>query len=319
MGRATEPGRHSGLRRRGARQSAPRLGWEHSEHGWLTADECYARFSFRGLREGLDWTRREISERPAPAPSSASCKTPLAFGGNIPSTHVGMHFRHSTDIWDDFPELVAGALVAEAIAADASVQPRLAKLTAIAERRLAAHAEGALPEIRGWRRAFSRMGVKPTQYRCASEALLRRYRKEGSLPQIHPLVDLCNAVSLAFAIPVAVFDVAKIADYLEVRYAAGSEIYDAFSGETEFPEQHEVVFADGANRAHARRWTNRQSAYSAVRRETRTALIVAEAMHASAHEDVQRLVSILAAEIGAVWSVRASTERLTRDSPRFEF
>jgi DNA/RNA-binding domain of Phe-tRNA-synthetase-like protein len=37
------------------------------------------------------------------------------------------------------------------------------------------------------------MGLKPTQYRCAPEALLRRLRKEGTLPPLHPLVDLCNA------------------------------------------------------------------------------------------------------------------------------
>jgi hypothetical protein len=72
------------------------------------------------------------------------------------------------------------------------------------------------------------MGLKPTQYRSASESLLRRFRKESSLPPIHPLVDLCNAVSLAFAIPVAVFDVAKVAEHLDVRYATGSEIYETF-------------------------------------------------------------------------------------------
>ncbi len=61
------------------------------------------------------------------------------------------------------------------------------------------------------------MGLKPTQYRCASESLLRRFRKEGSLPQLHPLVNLCNAASLAFAIPVAVLDLAKISAGLAVR------------------------------------------------------------------------------------------------------
>ncbi|MGE5287344.1 MAG: phenylalanine--tRNA ligase beta subunit-related protein [Micromonosporaceae bacterium] len=54
------------------------------------------------------------------------------------------------------------------------------------------------------------------QYRCASESLLRRFRKEGALPQLHPLVDVCNAVSLAFAIPVAVFDVSKITGHLSI-------------------------------------------------------------------------------------------------------
>jgi DNA/RNA-binding domain of Phe-tRNA-synthetase-like protein len=67
------------------------------------------------------------------------------------------------------------------------------------------------------------MGLRPTQYRSASEALLRRFRKERSQPRIDPLIDLCNALSMAFAIPVAVFDVSKITDYLEVRYAEGTE------------------------------------------------------------------------------------------------
>jgi DNA/RNA-binding domain of Phe-tRNA-synthetase-like protein len=163
------------------------------------------------------------------------------------------------------------------------------------------------------------MGLKPTQYRSASEALLRRFRKEGALPEIHPLIDLCNAVSLASAIPVAVFDMSRIADHLEVRYADGSERYESFSGETESPEPGEVIFADGAGRAHARRWTNRQSAYSAVREETGAVLIVAEALHASADKDVEKLVTTLAEELAAHWSVRPTTGVLTSSSPRFEW
>jgi DNA/RNA-binding domain of Phe-tRNA-synthetase-like protein len=193
-----------------------------------------------------------------------------------------VHFCHSREIWNDYPELVPGVLAADGIRADVSVQSRLGRFTATAESRLAAHSEGELPEIQAWRRAFSRMGLKPTQYRCAAEALLRRFRKEHALPQIHPLIDLCNAVSTAFAIPVAVYDVSKVTDYLEVRYATGSEIFAAFSGEIEHPDDREVIFADAAHRAHARRWTNRQSGYSAVRDETASVLIVAEALHESA-------------------------------------
>ena len=144
-----------------------------------------------------------------------------------------MRFAHAPETWSGYPHLVAGVLAARGITNDAVVQPRLARFLSTAESRLATHAEAELPEVQAWRRAFSRMGLKPTQYRSASESLLRRYRKEGSLPQIHPLIDLCNAVSLAFAIPVAVFDAAKIADYLEVRPASGTEVYEAFSGELE--------------------------------------------------------------------------------------
>jgi DNA/RNA-binding domain of Phe-tRNA-synthetase-like protein len=230
-----------------------------------------------------------------------------------------MYFRHSTEIWRDFPELVPGLLFVEGITKDASVGPRIARFNAIAESRLATTSEGQLPEIQAWRRAFSSMGLKPTQYRCASESLLRRFRKEKSLPHIHPLIDLCNAISLAFAIPVAVFDVSKIAQCIEVRYAAGSEVYLAFSGEVENPEAHEVIFADNAGRAHARRWTNRQSAYSAVRDQTTAVLIVAEALHDSAPTDIPKLTTALAEELDAIWSITPKTRMLNRPSQRFEF
>jgi DNA/RNA-binding domain of Phe-tRNA-synthetase-like protein len=179
-----------------------------------------------------------------------------------------VYFRHSTEIWNDFPELVPGVLTAANISAEVAVQPRVDAFVAVATSRLETQSEGELPETQAWRRAFSRMGLKPTQYRCASEALLRRLRKDGPVPQIHPLIDLCNAVSVAFAVPVAVFDLSKVADYLEVRYAGGSERYESFSGETESPAPQEVIFADGGGRAHARRWTNRQSSYSTVREQT---------------------------------------------------
>jgi DNA/RNA-binding domain of Phe-tRNA-synthetase-like protein len=230
-----------------------------------------------------------------------------------------MRFSHSSEIWKDYPDLVPGVLAADRIAAGVSVVPRIAKFTRIADSRLASLSEGELPEIQAWRRTFSRMGLKPTQYRCASESLLRRYRKEGSLPQIHPVIDLCNAVSLAFAIPIAVFDLAKIADYLEVRYALGEEVYESFSGETEHPVAHEVIFADRVGRAHARRWTNKQSAYSAVRDNTAAVLIVAEAMHVSAEADMQRLLATLSDELDAIWSASVTSATLASSSPLFVF
>jgi DNA/RNA-binding domain of Phe-tRNA-synthetase-like protein len=230
-----------------------------------------------------------------------------------------MYFQHAPEIWHDFPELVPGVLVAEGITPDAAVEDRLATHTATAERRLATSPESELPEIQAWRRAFSRMGLKATQYRCASESLLRRFRKEKSLPRIHPLIDVCNAVSVAFATPIAVFDTSAITDFLEVRPAIGDETYLTFSGDTEHPEPGEVIFADAAGRAHARRWTNRQSGLSAVRPTTNTALIVAEALHPTATEDMVRLATTLADELTAVWPTTAKPTILSASTPRFGF
>ena len=230
-----------------------------------------------------------------------------------------MYFQHSADLWRDFPALVPGVLYAQGISSDVSTDAAADRFAAIAKSRLAAGPESELPEIQAWRRAFAAMGLKPTQYRCASESLLRRFRKEGSLPRLHPLVDLCNAISIAFAIPVAVLDAGQIGWPLEVRYAAGDEDYLTFGGEVEHPAAAEVIFADQAGRAHARRWTNRQSGRSAVRDSTTDVLIVAEALHDSAPADVTDLLAAVTSELTACWSAPSPATVLSQAAPRFTF
>ncbi|MDE1997004.1 MAG: hypothetical protein KGI75_31180 [Rhizobiaceae bacterium] len=229
-----------------------------------------------------------------------------------------MYFFHSNEMWNAFPDLVPGVLFAEGIDAKADTGDLIAAFSTVAQSRLDQSPEGEMPEIQAWRRAFSKMGLKPTQYRCASEALLRRFRQEKTLPRLHPLVDLCNAISIAYAIPVAVFDVAKVDGGLQVRHAAGNETYLTFGGEIEHPEPGEVIFADAADRAHARRWTNRQSGLSAVREETRSVLIIAEALHETAGSDVANLMSAIAESLSSVWRIDARSALLRRSSPRFD-
>ena len=142
--------------------------------------------------------------------------------------------------------------------------------------------EGQWPEIQAWRRVYAEMGLQPTQVRCAAEALLRRLRQSGQFPQVNPLVDLCNSVSVRAAVPIAVFDCGKIDWPLTVARANGDEVFLNFAGEVEHPATAEVIFVDGARRAHARRWAHRQSGRSAVRPGTESVLIVVEAFHEGA-------------------------------------
>jgi len=229
-----------------------------------------------------------------------------------------MYFGHSPALRQAFPELVVGVIHADGIRADADVGAALARHTARALAQLEGRTESDLPPIQAWRRAFQRMGLKPTQYRCASEALLRRLRKEGDLPRLHPLVDLCNALSVAHAIPVAALDLHHIGGNLQVRHASGSEDYLSFGGEHEHPEPGEVTFADDAGRAHARRWTNRQSALSAIQPSTSRVLIVAEALHDGAAPDVRELIDTLAGELQAIFGVQSRCAMLSNEAPTFE-
>ncbi|NTV65347.1 MAG: hypothetical protein HGA65_17695 [Oscillochloris sp.] len=228
-----------------------------------------------------------------------------------------MHFEHAPAIWTAFPTLVPGILLVEDVRPDIIVTDRLAPHVARARSRLAEASEAEFPEVQAWRRAFSQMGIKPTQYRSAAEALLRRFRKEDTLPTLHPLVDLCNALSLAYALPIAVIDYDYVETYLLVRYADGDEVYHAFDGSQEHPESGEVIFADAARQVHARRWTFRQSRRSTVSDTTRRAIIVSEGLHATAQADIAALLATLETELRIVGFRPSPSAILMATTPRW--
>jgi DNA/RNA-binding domain of Phe-tRNA-synthetase-like protein len=232
---------------------------------------------------------------------------------------MSMFFSHAPAIWQAFPQLVAGLLVVGGVRPDAEGQDGLDPWHDRARERLARGPESELAEVSAWRRAYAQMGLKPTQYRSAAEALLRRFRREGTVPRLHPLVDLCNALSLAFALPVAVLDLARVDSHLVVRHATGEEAHVGFDGALERPEPGEVIFADAANHAHARRWTFRQSRHSTVNAATRDAIIVAEGLHATAGADVPALLDALAHELAALGSTLRARTILTAAAPRLDF
>jgi hypothetical protein len=69
-----------------------------------------------------------------------------------------------------------------------------------------------------------------------------------------PVTKSClDALSVCFAVPVAVFDMARVAWPLQVHGARGDEVYDSFAGDSEHPESGEIVFAGAQGHAHARR------------------------------------------------------------------
>lgn len=169
-----------------------------------------------------------------------------------------------------------------------------------ASERLKATAIADLPSIAAWRRAFTRFGAKPTQYRSAAEALLRRLAKHGDIPTISTLVDIGNLVSIRYAMPVAVFDPANIAGSTTVRFATGDELFmDLGSTDRVSPDPGEVIFVDDDDMVSARRWCWRQSAQTATSGATVEALYVIEGLHDTAGEDVESaladLTSLLAA------------------------
>lgn len=176
-----------------------------------------------------------------------------------------------------------------------------------------------IPSLAAWRRTFTAFGVKPTQYRSAPEALLRRLTKQGDIPSINNLVDLANLVSIRHRLPVAVFDQASVSGMTTVRFALGSERFtDLGSGSESPPEPGEVIFVDEANLVSARRWCWRQSAQSAAGPATVEAVITIESQHDGGSEDVSHALDDMTRLLDRFQPLAVSrSDLLTADHPVF--
>ena len=165
-------------------------------------------------------------------------------------------FVYDHAITERFPSIRAGVIHAAGLSNGPSPQDLLVEYQ-VEQRAVAERLEGTaisdLPQVAAWRRVFAEFGAKPTRYRNAAEALLRRLSKQGGVPTVNTLVDVGNLVSIRYSMPVAVFDKGRVAGTITVRFAAGDEPFtDLGSSETVHPAPGEVVFVDGEGVVSAR-------------------------------------------------------------------
>ena len=211
-------------------------------------------------------------------------------------------FRYDAAILERFPAVVGGVIVAGGARNPATPAPLAEAFrdeAAAVRARIGETPLSELPTLAAWRKVFRGFDVDPTQYRSATEALLRRLIKQGELPSINTLVDLANLVSIRYALPVAVFDQRAIAGGTTVRFARGDEPWaDLGSSQSEHPEPGEVIFADESDVVSARRWCWRQSASSAAREDTTEILVTVEGHHQTAERDVTLALADLETLLG---------------------
>jgi DNA/RNA-binding domain of Phe-tRNA-synthetase-like protein len=56
--------------------------------------------------------------------------------------------------------------------------------------------------LAAWADVFQKFGAKPKRTPCSADALRKRVLRDGTMPALDPIVDLYNAVSLRYAVPV---------------------------------------------------------------------------------------------------------------------
>jgi lysyl-tRNA synthetase class 2 len=228
-------------------------------------------------------------------------------------------FGYSADFLAKFPTVVGAAAFALNIDNTSDETAAEGLLRAQEEAVKATFASTPLsshPHISSWRSAFSSFGVKPTQYRCAVEALLRHVTKKGTVPHINKLVDLCNYISMKHVLPVAAYDLDHISGIVVVQLAKGDEPFLPLYGkEAEYPKPGEVVFVDDES-ALARRWTWRQSDRAKSTPQTRNTLLTIEGVNDISRAAVEGAMEEMVSLVKEHCSGEVSWSMLDRDHPR---
>ncbi|MBQ6546630.1 MAG: hypothetical protein IJL74_01370 [Bacilli bacterium] len=123
------------------------------------------------------------------------------------------------------------------------------------------------------REAFKALDVNPNKFMCSIEALLTRISKGKEVPSINPIVDLGNALSVKYKLPIGIHDIDNFDGDIEIRKGRSTDNFVPFGGgEVEHPEENEYVYVSG-NEIKTRKWTWRQGERSKIT-ETSTNLFI---------------------------------------------
>lgn len=181
-----------------------------------------------------------------------------------------MRFEVSEDIFRLFPTACFGVVVA------ADFQPRDQEMVAQLLTAAVAAAPAKFPDgvrshpsIRVWREAFTKMQLNPNKFLSSVEALHTRVYKSGHLPQINPIVDLVNALSLKYVLPMGAHDLERMTGDMRLRLSRAGDVFTPFGEQqAEVVPPGEIVYADDVE-VRTRRWVWRQGEKAKIVAESR--------------------------------------------------
>lgn len=182
-----------------------------------------------------------------------------------------MKFVVKPEIFEKLPTACFGVVVAKGIdnhGENAEIRRLLEQSIAAASQRFDGKKVKEEADILPYREAFRALGINPNKYLCSIEALFTRIAKGKGMPQINPVVDLGNAISLKYTLPIGAHDLKDAGEDICVRFAREDDTFLPFGGEAEeTPEVGEAVYAVGSQ-VRTRRWTWRQSEHGKIEADT---------------------------------------------------
>ena len=208
-----------------------------------------------------------------------------------------MHFKISPEIFEKYPGLHIGVVIASGIDNN-SVSDEVISLLRSEEKRIKSEYDTSTlsenPKIAAWRAAYSAFGAKPKKYKCSVENLYRMILDDIELKHINKLVDIYNYISIKHTIPVGGDDADKVDGAVILKLASGEEPFTELnSEELKNPKPGEVVYCDDKE-VLCRRWNWRECDKSKMTKDTKNACLVVEGLSPFSKEEVESIIKELA-------------------------
>jgi DNA/RNA-binding domain of Phe-tRNA-synthetase-like protein len=151
--------------------------------------------------------------------------------------------------------------------------------------------------IASWRNIYRSFGSKPGDYRPSAEALVRRSLKRQRIPTINTAVDIYNAVSIRYFIPMGGFDSDRVEGDIKLRFSQGGEIFQPLgSDKIEHTYAGEVVYAD-QNRILTRRWNYRDCDNTKITENTVNVIMFIDGSPEIPHKYIEKALGELASNL----------------------
>ena len=235
-----------------------------------------------------------------------------------------MFYKVSSAVFDKLPTACFGAVAVRGLDNTKKIpelETMLEENIKVCEQYFADKKPKETPDIVPYREAFRALDINPNKFLCSIEALLTRIAKGKGFPTINPIVDLGNAISIKYHLPIGAHDLDSIDEGLDVRPAVEGDTFIAF-GETEeeVPDIGEAIYASG-HEVRTRRWTWRQSERGKITEETAAVLFPIDGFADVNKESVlaatEEFVTLLRRFFGD--GIEIETGFVDRENPCFTF
>ncbi len=233
-----------------------------------------------------------------------------------------MKFIVRPEIFEKLPDLYVGVVVAKDVdnSQDYSKTNKLLnKYMSFSQEKFDGVNVKENEEIIPYREAFRKIGINPNRYPCSAEALFKRLSKGKDLPHINPLVDLNNAISLKYTLPMGTHSLDGIEDNIMMRVAQpGDNFIPLGTDKIEEPDEGEVVYAVGKD-VRTRRWTWRQSEHGKITDQIRDVFFPIDGFTDVNKDIVNKARTDLALKIAEIFGVKTQVGYVDRNHPEFEW